>query len=93
MRQVSWKRLNHLSLFVHNVYGFHVYFHVQKALRHLGISLPNEDNFSKVKNSYIKSAYYSIRDDCGVNADETWMNEDWSYTTKYCVFGKGEKAR
>ena len=23
------------------------------------------------------------------NADETWMNEDWFYTTKYDIFGDG----
>ena len=25
----------------------------------------------------VKSAYYSIRDDYGVNADETWMHGEW----------------
>ena len=35
-------------------------------LHHLSISLLYEDGFSKVKNSYIKSAYYSICDDYGV---------------------------
>ena len=34
-------------------------------LHHLGISLPHESNFSNVEDSYIKSAYYSICDDCG----------------------------
>ena len=45
-------------------------------MHHLSISLPHEDGFSKVKISYIKSTYYCICDDYGVNADETWINGD-----------------
>ena len=48
-----------------------MYFHVRLILQDLGISLPHEDGFSKVKNTYLKSAYYSICDDYGVNRDET----------------------
>ena len=44
------------------------------------------------KNSYIKSAYYSICDDYGANADEIWMNRNWFCTTAYCKFGDGGKA-
>ena len=58
----------------------------------LGIPLPHEDGFSKVKNAYIKSAYYSICDDYGVDADETWMHGDWFYTTGYGIFGHEVKA-
>ena len=54
-------------------------------MRHLIISLPQKDGFSKVKYSYIKSAYYGICDDYGVNADQKWMNGNWFYTTKYGV--------
>ena len=61
-------------------------------LHALGISLPHEDGFSKVKNAYIKSAYYSICDDYGVDADETWMHGDWFYTTGYGIFGHEVKA-
>ena len=61
-------------------------------MHHLDISLPYKDGFTKVKNLYIKSAYYSICDDYGVNGDETWMNGDWFYSTKYCVFGDGGNA-
>ena len=49
----------------------HVYFHVRTMLHYLGISLLHEDGFNKVKNSYIKSAYYSICDDYSVNAGKT----------------------
>ena len=63
-----------------------MYFHVRLILHELGISLPHEDGFSKVKNSYIKSAYYSICDDCGVDPAETWMYGDWFYTADYAVF-------
>ena len=62
---ISGQHLNHPNLLLRSVYIFHVYFHVQIILHHLGISLPHEDGFSKVKNSYIKSAYYSICDDYG----------------------------
>ena len=65
----------------------HVYLHVRLILHDLGIPLPHEDGFSKVKNAYIKSAYYSVCDDHGVNADETWMHGDWFYTTGYGIFG------
>ena len=55
-------------------------------LHELGISLPRENGFSKVKHSYIQSAYYSIFDDYGVDANETWMHGDWFYTTDYAIF-------
>ena len=45
-------------------------------LNHLGICLSHENNFSKVKNSYIKSVYYRNFDYSKVNANETWMNGD-----------------
>ena len=56
-----------------------MYFHVRIILLHLGLSLPHEDGFSNVKNPYIKSEYYSICNDYGVNADEIWMHRDWFY--------------
>ena len=89
---ISWQHLNHPSLLIHIVYRFHVYFHVQLILHELGISLPHEDGFSKVKNAYIKSAYYSICDDYGFDANETWMHGDWFYTTDYAIFGHEVKA-
>ena len=61
-------------------------------LHDLGISLPHEDGFSKVKNAYIKSAYYSIRDDYGVNPDETRMYGYWFYMTDYGIFSHEVKA-
>ena len=64
-----------------------MYFHVRLILHDLGIPLPHEDGFSKVKNAYIKSAYYSICDNYGVDADETWVHGDWFYTTCYGIFG------
>ena len=69
-----------------------MYFHVLLILHDLGISLPHEDGLNKVKNAYIKSAYYSICDDYGVDADETWMHGDWFYTTDYGIFGNEVKA-
>ena len=69
-----------------SVYRFHVYFHVRLILHDLGIPLPYEDGFSKVKNACIKSAYYSNCDDYVVDADETWMHGDWFYTTGYGIF-------
>ena len=69
-----------------------MYFHVRLIFHELGISLPHEDGFSKVKNAYIKSAYYSICDDYGVDANETWIYGDWFYTTDYAIFGHEVKA-
>ena len=89
---ISWQHLNHPNVLVHSVYRFYVYFHVRLILHELGISLPHEDGFSKVKNAYIESAYYSVCDDYGVDADETWMHGDWFYTTDYGVFGHEVKA-
>ena len=54
---ISWQHLNHSHLLVRAVCRFHVYFHIQLILHELGISLPHEDGFSKVKNAYIQSAY------------------------------------
>ena len=73
---ISSQIFNHPNLLLRSVYRFHVYFHIRIILHNLGISLPHENGFSKVKDSYIKSAYYSICDDYGVNADETWMHGD-----------------
>ena len=84
---ISWQHLNHSNLLVRAVSRFHVYFHVRLILHDLGISLAHEDGFSKIKNAYIKSAYYSICDDYGVDADETWMHGDWFYTTDDGIFG------
>ena len=89
---ISWQYLNYPNLIVSSVCRFHVYFHVQLILQDLGSSLPHEDGFSKVKNFYIKSDYYSICDDYGVNADETGMHGDWFYTTNYDIFGHEVKA-
>ena len=69
-----------------------MYFHVQLILHELGIFLPHEDGSSKVKNNYIQSAYYSIYDYYGVDADETWIHGDWFYTTVYGIFVHGIKA-
>ena len=63
-----------------------------KSTWYLGIPLPHEDGFSKVKSAYINSAYYSIRDDYGVNPEETWMYGDWFYTTGYGIFANEVKA-
>ena len=51
------------------------------------MNLPHEDGFSKVKNTYIKSAYYSVCDNYGVDADEKWMRGDSFYMTDYGMFG------
>ena len=58
----------------------------------LGIPLQHGDGLNKVKNGYIKSAYYSICDDYGVDVDETLMHGDWFYTTGYGIFGHEVKA-
>ena len=69
-----------------------MHFHVRLILYDLGIPLPHEDGFSKVKNAYLKSTYYSLCDDYGVDADETWMYGDWFYMTGYGNFGHEVKA-
>ena len=51
---ISWQHLHHPNLLVRAVYRFHVYFHVRLILHELGISLPHEEGFSKVKNAYLK---------------------------------------
>ena len=65
---------------------------VRLILHELGISLPYEDGFSKVKNVYIKSTYYSICDGYGVDADEPWMHGDCFYKTDYGIFRHEVKA-
>ena len=89
---ISWQRFIHPHMLVHSVYRFQVYFYVRITLYHLVIFLPHEDGFSKVKNSYLKSAYYSISNNYSVNADETWMHRYCFYTTKYGIFGDGRKT-
>ena len=89
---ISCQHLNHPNLLERSVCRFHVYFQVRLILHDLGISLPHEDGFSKVKNTYIKSAYYSICDDYGVNSDEKWRHGDWFYTTDYGICDHEVKA-
>ena len=90
---ISWQHLNHANLLVRAVCRFHVYFHMWLILHELGILLPHEDGFSKAKNGYINSAYYSICDDYCVDANEKWMHGlDWFYTTYYGIFGHEVKA-
>ena len=89
---ISWQHLNHPNLLVRAVYRFHVYFHARLTLHELHISLPHEDDSSKVKNDYERSAYYSVSDQYGVNPDETWMYGEWFYTTDYGIFGHEVKA-
>ena len=53
--------------------------------------MPDEYGFNKVKKSSLKSAYCSICDDYGLNADD--VNEwDWFYSTDYGNFGNVGKA-
>ena len=54
----------------------HEYFNVRLILNELGVSLPYENGFKKFKNSYIKSMYYSICDNYGVDENEIWMYGD-----------------
>ena len=68
---MSWQHLSHLNMLVCAVYRLHVYFHTRLVLHKLGIPLPHENGFSKVKNSYIQSAYYSLCDDYGVDPSQT----------------------
>ena len=89
---ISWQHLNHSNLLVHAAYRFHVYFHVRLILHELRISLPLEDGFSKVKNDYERSAYYSVRDQYEVNQDKAWMYGEWFYTTDYSICGHEVKA-
>ena len=89
---ISWQHLNHPNLLVRAVYRFHVYLYVRLILYQLGISLPQEDGFSKVENNYIQSTYYSLCDDYGVDPSETWMYGDWFYTTDYAILGHEVKA-
>ena len=89
---ISWQHLDHPNLLRCAIYRFHVYFHIQLILYELGISLPHEDGFSKVKNAYIKSVYYSICEDYGGNADERNWFYTTDYTTDYAIFGHEVKA-
>ena len=84
---ISWQHLNHPNLLVAAVYRFHVYFHIRLIWHELGISLPHEDGFTKVKNASIKSAYYSNCDDYGTDLTETWIYGDRFCTTDVAVFG------
>ena len=49
---------------------------------------------AKLKTATFKvtCAYYSICDDYGVDANETWMYRDWFYTTDYVIFGHEVKT-
>ena len=89
---IFWQHLNHPNLLLRCVYRFYVSFHVRLILQDLDAPLPYKDGFSKVKNGYIKSIYYSICDDYGVNPNETWMYGDWLYAAHYAIFKSVLKA-
>ena len=89
---ISWQHLNHPNLPVRSVCIFHVYFHIRLILHELGISLPHEDGFSKVENSYIQSTYYNLCDEYRVDPSDTWIYGNWFYTTDYAIFGHEVKA-
>ena len=86
---ISWQHLKHPNLLVRSIYQFHLYFHVRIILYRLGVSLPHETSFSKIKDSCIKSAHYSICDDYGVNTNKVRIKGDWFYTTAYANLGDG----
>ena len=73
----------------HFFIDYHVYLHVQIILYHLGILFATRGCLNKVKNSYIKSAYYSVCDDYGVNVKDLWINGDSFYKGKCGNFGDG----
>ena len=89
---ISWQHLNDPNLLVRAVYKFHVYFLVRLILHESHISLPHEYGFSKGKNAYERSAYYSVCNQYGVNPDETRMYGDWFCMTDYVIFGHEVKA-
>ena len=89
---ISWQHFNHPNFLLPDIYRFHVYFHVWLTLHKLHIFLQHEDRFSKVKNDYEDSAYYSVCDEYGVDLAERWIYGDWFYTTDYAVFGHELKA-
>ena len=64
---ISWQYFNHPNLLVRTVDRFHVYFHIRLILHDMGILLPHEDSFTKVKNSYIQSVYYGLCNNYGVD--------------------------
>ena len=41
---------------------------------------------------FLKSSYYSIFDDYGVDADKIWTNNYWFCVTAYGTFGNGRKT-
>ena len=67
--------------------------HVRLILHELGISLPHEDSFSKVRNAYMKSAYYSICDDYRVDANKTnvWGLILYNRLCYFWSWGEGNK--
>ena len=88
---ISWQHLNHPNWLLCSVYRFCVYFHLRIILHHLGILCNTKIVLPRVKNC-VKSANHSVFDDYGVNADETWMHEDWFYTTRHGIFCDGRKT-
>ena len=58
-------------MLVHSICQFHVFFRVRMILHYLAIPSPHEIGFGKVKNSYIKSEYYSSCDYFGDNTNES----------------------
>ena len=79
-------------MFVCSFYRFHLYFHIQIIPNLEVFFLTQEDDFYNVKNSYIKSAYYSICDNYGNHTDEKRMNVNWFYMPKYGAFSDKEKV-
>ena len=60
---ISWQHPNHPNLLLRSV---NIVSCSTNTASYISISLSHKDNFSKVKNSYIKSSHYSICNDYDV---------------------------
>ena len=71
---VSLVEMDRWPLIIQGFLKFHVYFTVRRVLYVLGVSLPDEDAFDQINNTYTKSQFEALCNEFGVvNADFRWI--------------------
>ena len=78
---VSVEHLKAKEPMIRSIYRFHVYYHIRRILKMLGIPLPYENSFNQFNNPYNHEKYIHICSEYGVSNDLTkWRNQKYFST-------------
>ena len=78
---VSVEHMNAKKPMIRSIYRFHVYYHVKRILKIMGIPLPYENSFNQYNNPYKHEMFIKICDEYGVsNNSAKWRNKKYLST-------------